>query len=203
MRFLCNCLGLSFLLASGSLCVRPALADSYQVYSMTHDDGWSATGIYSDGSAVVFKNACTPNSWNPCFVGYAQGAAQWSAPTLPGVSFDNATACSFSVAGLRESGLCNGNYEAFVVSESNPLSSLMTPGFYAGALDDPTMLLADRYASTSHMDLNSRGDVLFDDVGQEEIYQAYNTTPAPEPAPAVLLATGAAACFLLQRRVLG
>lgn len=203
MRFVWNCLGLLSVLAVGALGARPAVADSYAVYSVVTDNGRSTVGIYGDGRSLVWATGCVETNYDACYRTFDHGQLANISATQPTQAFDNGWACTFSVAGFQEAGRCNGNYQAFTVSTFDPLTTLMKPGIYAGALGDPALLMSDAYESAAPMFLNSRGDVLFDDIEQEQIYQAYNTTPTPEPGSMVLLVTGLGAGALLQRRVLG
>lgn len=202
MRLFWNCLGLMSVLAVGAFGARPAVADSYAVYTLSIANGNIDRAVYGDGTTMVSAAGC---GWNgdACYTTYDHGKAATVSATQPGTAWDNGSACSFSMAGYQVSGRCNGNYEAFSFSESDPLAKLMAPGLYAGALDDLGLVYGSAYNDIAAVFLNSHGDLAFENTGLEEIYQAYNTTPAPEPGSMVLLVTGLAAGALLQRRVLG
>ncbi len=202
MRFFWNCLGVMSVLAMGALGARPAVADSYAVYQLSIANGNVNRAVYDDGTTMVYGAACGV-SGDACYKTYDHGTIATVSATQPATAWDNGSACSFSVAGYGVSGRCNGNYEAFSFSGSDPLAQVMAPGLYAGALDDLGLVYGSAYQDIAAVFLNSHGDLAFADTGLEELYQAYNTTPTPEPGSVVLLVTGLTAGALLQRRVLG
>lgn len=204
MRFFGQCLGVCSIAAAAMLCAaRPAAADTYALYTLSAANGNTDRAIYDDGTTMVYSASCAATSWNPCYKTYDHGGLASLSATQPATAWDNGTACTFSVAGLQTSGICNGNYHAFSFSASNPLAQLMSPGVYAGALDDLGLIYSTAFSSISNLLLNSHGDIAFADTQREELYQAYNTTPTPEPGTLLLLATGLGLGAIVQRKVLG
>lgn len=202
MRFIWNCLGFLLVLGAGVFGARPALADTYSVYTVSLANGNIDQAVFGDGTAMVYGSSCGAGG-DRCYKTYDHGQLATVSSTQPATAWDNGSACTFSVAGYQVSGRCNGNYEAFAFSMSNPLAKVMAPGLYAGALDDLGLVYGSPYQDLAAVFLNSHGDLAFADTGLEELYQAYNTTPAPEPGSMVLLVTGLGMGVLLQRRVLG
>lgn len=199
-----NCLGVILFVGTGFLgTARPAAADTYALYTLSAANGNSDRAIYDDGTAMVYGSTCAATSGDPCFKNYDHGSLMTLSASQPATAWDNGTACTFSVAGYQTSGRCNGNYHAFSFGASDPLAQLLAPGVYAGAFDDPGLIYGTAFHSIANLLLNSHGDIAFADTQLEEVYQAYNTTPAPEPGTMVLLATGLGLGVMLQRRVLG
>ena len=64
------------------------------------------------------------------------------------------------------------------------------------------MIYGGSYAILSPIYLNDVGDVVFDDVSVEEIYERKAPATTPEPGSWVLLLTGAALGLTLHRRIL-
>lgn len=204
MRFSWKCLGVISLVATGALfSARPAAADTYALYNLSAANGNTDRAIYDNGTAMVYGSTCAATNFDPCYKTYDHGGLAAVSVTQPATAWDNGSACTFSVAGYRTSGVCNGNYQAFSFSASNPLAQVLAPGVYAGAFDDPGLIYSTGFNSIANLLLDSHGDIAFADTQLEEIYQAYNTTPTPEPGTIALLGTGLGLGLMLQRRVLG
>ena len=113
-----------------------------------------------------------------------------------------ASAAAFRWLGIRRRGSATATTAPLPLALSDPLAQLLTPGVYAGALDDPGLVYGTPFHSIANLFLDGRGDIAFADTLNEELYQAYNTTPAPEPGTLVLLATGLGAGIVVQRKML-
>ncbi len=190
-------------LAAVPVIARPAAADTYQLDYVSTSNSNIDRAVYADGSVMVYGSTCLVTGGGPCYRTYDHGEQTSVSSVQPTLATDNGSACSFSVAGIEESGRCNGNYEAFSISGSDPLAKFMTPGVYAGALDDPTLVYSDPYQNIAALFLNGTGDVVFEDTGSDEIWQGYDTTPTPEPGTMLLVLSGAGVGLVGVRRIAG
>ena len=104
------------------------------LYTLSAANGNVDRAVYADGSAMVAGSSCAATNGDPCYKTYDHGTLTGITPAQPQTAWDNGSACSFTVAGYGVAGRCNGNYEAFAFSQSNPLAQVLTPGVYAGAV---------------------------------------------------------------------
>ena len=169
-----------------------AFADSFQTYVMNQSDGNLFTaGLYSSGDAVLLNEKGFSTSYDT----YSRGVLASSSPTKPAGPFDNGSACSVAFGQDTYSGVCNGAYSLFAVTELRP----ETAGIYIEHNGLFTSV-SDGFYGISMAQLNASGDAVFDDLFREQYEQVYNT-PTPEPGTWVMLLTGVGAAFVGQRRL--
>lgn len=204
MRFFWNCLcALSAITGMALFADRTAVADTYSTEYLAIGNANGPVGIYADSSVLIHFGFCAEEAGNACYRHYQDGPTT-SSLTEPNIPFDNGINCAVSFSGFQEYGRCNGNYDVFSFSISDPLSQQLKPGIYAGEVGGwQSLIYSSSFPGLTALDLNQQGSVLFESGTAESIYEAYNTTPAPEPGSMVLLVTGLAAGVLVQRRVLG
>ena len=184
-----------------ALCSTHALADSYTAIQIGELNAGSASvrGIDSSGDALYYNNN------GQRYTVYDHGAVVYRGSSSP-ASFvpDNGSSCSISYEGSVYLGVCNNGYEA--VGITSPYGTVPTNTFVIGHdgqfatlyFGNPGRLIFDPYLTY----INSSGDVAFTEVGQEDSFQAYNTTPTPEPSTWALLLTGVGVVFAGHRRLL-
>ena len=178
-----------------------ALADTYSVYKIGVPNAGSASvrGIDSSGDALYSNNTNGVQ-----YSVYDHASVIERSDTLPS-SFvpDNGTSCSFSYQQVSYQGVCNNGYEA--VGIISPFNSVPTNTFVIGHDGSFTTLNLEiqqrLFFSPNLTYINSSGDVAFTVAGEEDSFQAYNTTPTPEPSAFALLLTGVGLAFAAQRRL--
>ena len=177
------------LLALVGLCVLSSslksAAESFTVMPLQYDQGWNLIGIESSGAVVVFDGY---NSEYETFVNGMLVSETTSAPT----SLDNGSSCAPSTPGGFQlaAARCNGSLQALDGWDFANDPNQHTPKLYAGSD------LANDYVATGGgglLFLNSSGDLAWDDVYTDTIFEAIPTSPTPEPGSLALLASGAVA----------
>lgn len=91
---------------------KPALADTYQIFNLSSDQGYFFYGMDDLGTVVIDRPACDGSS---CYFTCIDGINTGYSLTAPTLVADNGTPCSPSVPSGGEVlyGVCNNGREAF------------------------------------------------------------------------------------------
>jgi len=175
----------------------PALADTFQIFSLGIANAHTIFGIDSAGT-VVIQSATGPGQ-ALLYQTYVDGALINSSTSIPALSYDNGTPCTPTVSpGVTYTGLgqtrCNNSHEVYFGTFPTPAGpNSETSGIFTGP--SLTDLLTNPSVSGSTLDqvvLNSSGDFAWVDARDETIFEAEDQTARslPEPGTLLLLATG-------------
>ena len=185
--------------------------------SLENDAQSTISGFDPAGNVVLFDQfpsfGC--NAHGPCYSTWVHGVAVSASATLPTLAIPIApsSGCagipSYIPSDLIAFAFCGGGRLIYGVDGryTNPITNV----FGGNGLFDGPDPIADKIGgffpdsfSLSPASINSFGDVVFDDIGFEEIIEAYNVTAhaaaVPEPSALLLIATGAMAAAASARR---
>jgi len=194
---------------------KPAHADTYEILALGYDTDFDIYGIDGSGDVILTNGAggepCVADPGNPlfyvpCYYTFVNGIAVSHSTTAPTITDNIGPAgpgCpaipSYTPASLISFDLCANGHELYGVDGLyvNPNTGLVGGrGVYDGpdpTLDSVVGIYPENIGPDRAME-NSYGDLVFEDVGEEEIIEAYDVTAhAPEPTTLALLSTGALA----------
>jgi hypothetical protein len=181
-----------------------AFGDTYEIFQLTSDQGYSFAGIDDSGDVVIHSGAnlpgCSPAG--DCYFTFLNGVSTGLSGTNPIESPDNGMPCvPITPPGSRvEQAVCNNGREAW--TGFLPMTTDRVPSVYAGP--DESDLLANGGEGLIFM--NSLGDIVWDDHFTDHFYEAADlttTSPVPEPGSIFLLGSGiVAAGGMMRRRML-
>lgn len=174
------------------LIVSPALADTYQVFTLDSDEARFVYGMDASGDVVLTVDAVSGQCVTVvnCYETFIGGvlASRTNAPP-PGFLIDDGTPCSPTAPpGLTVlHAVCNNGREVF----SARAPGQVFPDLYTG----PNIVdLFPGEGAGNFLYLNSEGDILWNDPHTEFWFEAFDlTSQVPEPGSIFLLGTGALA----------
>jgi hypothetical protein len=169
-----------------------AQADTYQIYNLGSDQGYSFYGMNDTGLAVIENSSCGNSG---CYYSFLDGTSTGTSFTAPTLIDDNGSSCTPAVpAGASvEHGTCNGSFEAF--------TGFLTPGQV-----HPNICVGPTYQDIFNggeglLYINGLGNIVFDDHFTDQWYEALDDTAvSPEPSSLLLLSTGVLALAITLRR---
>lgn len=185
----------------------PAFADSYQVLALSNDAEAYIYGMYSSGAVVLvnpgysFGN-CATYVYEDCYITYVNGlpfsgsntppsippgsggSIGGSCPSVPSNVPSSALLFSFCTDGDVVYG--NDRYD-------NPDGSIAAGGIFSS--DGSTIVyIGGDIPWSRNLSIDSYGDIVWDDIGYEEIFEAYDVTThlgeVPEPSSWTFIVIG-------------
>ena len=184
-----------------------SFADTYQIYNLQSDQGYFFYGMNEYGEAVIDlsqHSACAIGTTH-CYQTYINGLPTGFTTTPPPLIYDNGGQCAPTLPSGESLiyAACNSGRVAFT-GRLTP-TQVMT-GVYTGPLSNPSAVTLPPQGANGDLPfifINSQGDVVWDDVFDEEFFEAIDlTAQVPEPASLLLFGTGTLALALTTRRLL-
>jgi hypothetical protein len=172
-------------------------ADTYQIFNIQSDQGYFFYGMNAYGDVVMnesFYGLCGPGS-PTCYQTYIHGLPTGLTTTPPNFVYDNGGPCTPTLSPGESSlyAACNNGRVAFT---GHLTPSQIMPSIYTGPNSNPSAvnLVPGENGDSPFIFINSQGDVVWDDVFDEEFLEAIDlTTSVPEPTSLLLFCTGALA----------
>ncbi|GGG64277.1 PEP-CTERM sorting domain-containing protein [Edaphobacter dinghuensis] len=174
--------------------VKPASADTYQIFNLSSDQGYLFYGMDDSGNVVI------NNLEHDRYQTFVDGISTGYSSSTPTIVADSGTPCTPAVpsGSVVLNGVCNGDHEAF--------TGKLTPdqffaAVYIGAAPVPDLLSGSGGGSIF---MDGSGDIVWDDIYSENWFEAVDQTSAvPEPSSLLLFGTGVlAAMGAVRRRLL-
>ncbi len=183
-------------------------ADTYQILNLQSDQGYFFYGMNEYGDVVMNESSyflCGPAS-PTCYETYVDGLPAGLSTTPPPLIYDNGGPCAPTLPAGESSlyAACNGGRVAWT---GYLTPTQIMPSIYTGPSSNPSAvnLVPGENGDNSFIFINSQGDIVWDNVFNEEFYEAIDLTAAvPEPPSLLLFGSGALAlaAFFARRRAL-
>jgi hypothetical protein len=186
--------------ASEFIAPTPALADTFAIFNLGTDNGYSIYGIDTSGTVVIESFQPAPGLGDILYQTYLDGALISSARTIPNLNYDNGTPCTPTVSApvTWSSGIgqtrCNNGHEVYFGT---------FPPFGRGIFTGPDITdLLPGPGTLDQVAMNASGDFVWADGRDELFFEAIDltTAPTPEPGSILLVGTGALAAAAAMRR---
>lgn len=187
----------------------PALADTYTIFNLGNDNGYSIYGIDTSGTVVIQTPPGGP------YQTYVDGALVSSSTTIPNLNYDNGTPCTPTVSapvtwspGIGKTSCNNGHEVYFGTIPASPPQQKVEGIFTGPDLTDHLIDPSDGDVNSSPLDqvvMNASGDFVWADGREEDFFEAIDLTTAPTPEPSSILLIGTGALFAagaMRRRLL-
>jgi hypothetical protein len=174
-----------------------SFADQFDILYLTTDNR-TFLGLSSNGTAY-FDYSPTGLSY-----AYAGGVMTNASSAAPAFTSDNGTPCAPTApAGTYfVSGVCNNGLDAFSARPNSGPDTSLYWGAGSQIIFGPS--LGPLSPTIGPIFMNGLGDIVFDDLANDNWYEAIDLTTAPtpaaEPASLLLLATGILAPIFFFRR---
>jgi PEP-CTERM motif len=186
--------------------IRPALADTYQIFTLWSDQGVDFYSMDDSGNvALVNPIGTLATEPLPAYYTFHDGVATAiNTATVPTFVDDQGTPCTPAVpsGGSVVRGVCNNGRDAFT-GFLQPNSIQTYPGLYTGSDPSITTVKPPEFGD-GMIFMDSNGDIVVDDTFTEEWYYfedtSVGTSATPEPGSFALFGTGALGLLIAIRR---
>ena len=183
-----------------------SFADTYQILNLQSDQGYFFYGMNQYGEVVIDLSSYggCPMGSGHCYQTYVDGLPTGMTSTPPPLIYDNGGQCAPTLP-AGESFLyaaCNGGRVAFT---GYLTPTQVMPSIYTGPSSNPSAVTLPPLGANGDLPfifINSQGDVVWDDVFDEEFFEAIDlTAQVPEPASLFLFGTGILALAAFSARL--
>ena len=164
-----------------------SFADTYQILNLQSDQGYFFYGMNQYGDVVMnesYYSLCGMAS-PTCYETYVNGLPAGLTTTPPSLIYDNGGQCAPTLPAGESSlyAACNNGRVAFT-GYLKPTQVM--PSIYTGPSSNPSAvnLFREKTATYTFIFINSQGDVVWDDVFDEEFFEAIDLTARSPNPPA-------------------
>jgi hypothetical protein len=184
----------------------PSFADTYQILNLQSDQGYFFYGMNQYGEVVIDLSSYggCPIGSGHCYQTFVNGLPTGMTSTPPSLIYDNGGQCAPTLPAGESSlyAACNSGRVAWT---GYLTPTQVMPSIYTGPISNPSAvnLVPGANGDLPFIFINSQGDIVWDDVFDEEFFEAIDLTAAvPEPTSLLFFSTGilALAAFFAHRR---